>query len=59
MEGITKHIPRADAKWLGQRLSLLSDAQIRDAFRAAGYGSADVETLTGVIQRRIAALKAL
>ena len=36
MEKITKHIPRADAKWLGQRLSRLTDSQIRDGFRAAG-----------------------
>jgi hypothetical protein len=59
METITKHIPRADAKWLGQRLSQLSDAQIRDAFRAAGYAPADVETLATTIRRRIAALVAL
>ncbi len=43
MEEITRHIPRADAKWLGQRLSMLSDEQIRDGFRAAGYGAADVD----------------
>jgi hypothetical protein len=59
METITKHIPRADAKWLGQRLSQLSDVQIRDAFRAAGYGPADVETLATAIRQRIAALEAL
>ena len=40
MEKITRHIPRADAKWLGQRLSLLTDDQIRDGFRAAGYAPA-------------------
>ena len=50
MEKITKHIPRADAKWLGQRLSMLSDEQIRDGFRAAGYGPDDVETLTRTIR---------
>jgi hypothetical protein len=59
MERITKHIPRADAKWLGQRLSKLTDGQIRDAFRAAGYGPGDVETLTRTIRKRIAALEAL
>jgi len=59
MEAITRHIPRADAKWLGQRLSQLTDNQIRDAFRAGGYGVGDVETLTKTIRRRIAALKAL
>jgi hypothetical protein len=59
MEQITKQIPRADAKWLGQRLSMLSDDQIRDGFRAAGYGPGDVETLTRTIRTRIAALEAL
>jgi hypothetical protein len=59
MEKITKHIPRADAKWLGQRLSMLTDDQIRDGFRAAGYEAGDVETLTRTIRQRIAALEAL
>jgi hypothetical protein len=59
MEKITRHIPRADAKWLGQRLSVLTDEQIRDGFRAAGYGAGDVETLTRTIRQRIAALEAL
>jgi hypothetical protein len=59
MEKITKHIPRADAKWLGQRLSLLTDEQIRDGFRAAGYDAADVDAFTITMRRRIAALGAL
>jgi hypothetical protein len=59
MEAITKHIPRADAKWLGERLSMLTDEQIRDGFRAAGYGAGDVEALTKTIRQRIAALEAL
>jgi hypothetical protein len=59
MEEITKHIPRADAHWLGARLSRLSDDQIRDAFRAAGYGPEDVEGLMRTIRQRIAALNAL
>ena len=59
MEDVTKHIPRADAKWLGQRLSKLRDDQIRDGFRAAGYGTEDVETLTKTMRHRIAALEAL
>lgn len=59
MEQITRHIPRADARWLGQRLSKLTDGQIRDAFRAAGYGTGDVEILTRTIRLRIAALESL
>ena len=51
--------PRADARWVGQRLSRLTDSQIGDAFRAAGYGPADVETLTRTMRRPIAALEAL
>src|SRR5262249_17787171 len=37
MEYVTKHVPSTDAKWLGQLLGQLSDQQIRDCFRAAGY----------------------
>jgi hypothetical protein len=59
MEKITKHIPRADARWLGQRLSTLSESQIRDGFRAAGFGASDVDTLTRTLRQRIAALEAL
>jgi len=59
MEKITKHIPRADARWLGQRLSLLTDEQVRDGFRAAGYEAADVDAFTVTMRRRIAALGAL
>jgi hypothetical protein len=59
MEKITKHIPRADARWLGQRLSLLTDEQIRDAFRAAGYDAADVDGLAITMRHRITALRSL
>jgi hypothetical protein len=59
MQEVTKHIPRADAKWLGMRLSKLSDAQIRDAFRAGGYAPGDIDNLTRTVRQRIAALEAL
>lgn len=59
MEGVTKHIPRADAKWLAQRLSQLSEEQIRDGFRAAGYTPEEVEGYTKAVQERIAELNAL
>ena len=59
IEQITRDIPRADAQWLGRRLSRLSDSQIRDGFRAAGYGTADVEILTKTIRQRIHALEVL
>jgi hypothetical protein len=59
MEQITKHIPRADARWLGLRLSRLSEKQIRDGFRAAGYTHEEVEALTRAMRKRIAQLRAL
>jgi hypothetical protein len=59
IQKITKHVPRADAKWLGQRLSMLTEDQIRDGFRAGGYGPDEVESLTRTIRQRIAALEAL
>jgi hypothetical protein len=59
MQDVTKHIPRADAKWLGQRLSQLTEQQIRDCFRAGGYTQEEVEGYGAVIQNRIAALNAL
>jgi len=59
MEEITKHIPRGDVRWLAQRLSRLTAAQVRDGFRAGGFEADDVETLAGALERRIAALGAL
>jgi hypothetical protein len=59
MEKITKHIPHDDARWLGERLSHLTDEQIRDCFRSAGYNADEVEEYTRVIKDRIAALNAL
>jgi hypothetical protein len=59
MEQITKHVPHDDARWLGERLSHLTDEQIRDCFRSAGYNADEVEEYTQVIKDRIAALNAL
>jgi hypothetical protein len=59
MEKVTQHIPRADARWLGQILSHLTDQQIGDAFRAGGYTAQEVEEYAKVIKERIAALNAL
>ena len=43
MQDVTKHIPRADAKWLGERLSQLTEQQIRDCFRASGYTQEEID----------------
>lgn len=59
MEHITKHIPRPDATWLGERLARLSAEQLRDSFRAAGYAPQEVEEYTRAVQKRIAELNAL
>jgi hypothetical protein len=55
---VAQHIPRSDAKWLGQRLAQLSEQQIRDCFRAAGYSPEEVDAYTSAVQRRIAQLNA-
>jgi hypothetical protein len=54
-----RHIPVADARWMGSLLSRLSPAQIRDAFRAGGYSSAEVEEFTQAVQGRIQQLNNL
>ncbi|MDP9268192.1 MAG: hypothetical protein M3P27_07670 [Acidobacteriota bacterium] len=59
MEKVTTHVPRADAKWLGQRLSQLTGEQIRDCFRAAGYKDEEVTMYAQTVQKRIAELAAL
>ena len=59
IEAVTKKIPRADAKWLGRRLALLSDKQIGDAFRAGGYTPHETDVYRQAVRKRIAELKAL
>lgn len=56
---IGRHIPRADAKWIGQLLAQLSEEQVRDAFRAAGYPPEQVDAFTTVVEQRIAQLSDL
>jgi hypothetical protein len=51
-----ENITIADAKWLAGWLGRLSEAQIRDAFRAANYTPDEVEMLTGAVRARINAL---
>jgi hypothetical protein len=48
-----KHIPRADAKWIGGWLAQLSDSQISDAFRAAGFSPAEVDGFTKKVREKI------
>ena len=48
-----KHVPRADAKWIGGILDRLSDEQISDAFRAAGFSPEEVDGFTRKIREKI------
>ena len=43
----------SEARWLLEQLSHLSDEQIRDAFRAANYSPADIESYTRAVRRKI------
>jgi hypothetical protein len=53
------HIPRKDARWMGDLLARLSPEQIRDAFRAGGYSADEVEQLSTAFERRIGELEKL
>jgi len=56
LQYIGKNVPREDARWMGHLLARLSPAQIRDAFRAAGYSPQEVNEFAAVMERRIAQL---
>ena len=53
------HIPRKDARWMGDLLARLSPEQIHDVFRASGYSATEVEQLSSALERRIADLERL
>ena len=59
IDWIGKHVPRADARWMGQLLAQLSPSQIRDAFRAAGYTPQVIDRYAAVVESRIAELNRL
>lgn len=48
-----KHIPREHAKWIGNYLTQLSDEQIKDAFRAAGFSPTEVEGFARKVRDKI------
>jgi len=54
-----KHVPRADAKWIGGILARLSDEQISDAFRAAGFSPEEVVGFTRKVRQKINELTSL
>ena len=52
-EKAMRSIPIEHAQWIGTRLALLSDEQLRDAFRAAHYDNATMEGYVSVLRARI------
>ena len=56
---IGRDVPRDDARWMGGLLARLSEGQIRDAFRAAGYSPEEIDGFAAVVENRIAALNKL
>jgi hypothetical protein len=55
-EKAMRHIPVENARWIGKMLSRLSEDQLNDAFRAAGY---DDETRKGFVKALRERIKAL
>ena len=58
-ERAMKTAPVEDARWIGSMLARLSDAQLRDAFRAAGYDDATMEGYVAALRGRITQLAQL
>src|SRR5262245_18896326 len=50
--GLMKDISVQDAQWIASLLSQLSDAQVRDAFRAANYSPGQINLLAGEVRER-------
>jgi hypothetical protein len=56
---VVQGIPKSDAKWIGEQLSKLTEQQISDAFRTAGFKPDEIDGYAREMQRRIAELRAL
>jgi hypothetical protein len=56
---IARNIPRGDARWMGDVLGKLSDRQIQEAFRAAGYPPDQIAGFAAVVRARIRDLQSL
>ena len=52
-------VPVSDAAWIGTQLAQLSDEQLRDAFRAAGYDRATQDAYARTLRNRINQLNRL
>ena len=58
-ERVMKNISVENARWIGALLADLSDEQLRDAFRAAGYDQQTMDGFVAVIRDRINQLNKL
>lgn len=58
-EKAMRRIPVQNARWMGSMLARLSDDQLRDAFRSAGYDNATMEGFITVLRDRINQLNRL
>lgn len=52
-EKAMRGIPVAHARWIGSLLNQLSDEQLRDAFRAAGYSESVQDSYVAALRERI------
>ena len=52
-ERVMSNIPVEDARWMGTQLARLSDAQLGDAFRTAGYDRATADGFVAAVRNRI------
>jgi hypothetical protein len=59
MRWIGREVPIEDAKWMGGLLAKLSDGQIRDAFRAAGFSPEEIDGFSTIVEERIDELNKL
>ncbi len=53
MQKIVQDIPRDHVRWIGELLTPLPDRKIKDAFRAAGYSSSEVDVYAREVRERI------
>lgn len=58
-ERVMKNISVENARWIGSLLADLSDEQLRDAFRAAGYDQQTMDGFVAVLRDRINQLNRL
>jgi hypothetical protein len=59
LERVGRHVPREEARRIGDLLGRLSPAQVHDAFRAAGYPDDEISQNAETVLKRIAALREL